>query len=137
MFHGGLADLLPSLETAVWVFAGLFGLAMVAFIARAAVAAVNDREEPIMTATSWMGALVGGLIGAVAIAMASGFDIVAMLADLVAGHPMAVSNIGVAALGWLSLEGVVPFNGDQYFGIAMLIVGIVLVVTQGVELSDL
>jgi drug/metabolite transporter (DMT)-like permease len=130
-----LAGMLPGDNPLVAGVVLLVGAVALAWVGRAAVAAVNDREEPIATANMWVGALAGGVASVVGMALASGADVLVMLAELVAGNPVAVSNFGVAALGAAAIEGLLSMSGQQYLGIAMAIVGAVLVVREGYDLA--
>lgn len=57
-------------------------------------------------------------------------DLVGGAAAFIGGHPYFVSNIGITGLGAGALSGLVQLSTDQFVGIAIAIVGLVMLLVE-------
>jgi len=78
----------------------------------------------------WTFAIIGGAFAAGATGLVQLGDILGQVFAFVVGHPYFVTNVGTIGLGWLGLSGGIVITADQYVGIAMAFVGLVLLFVE-------
>ncbi|MBO4248374.1 hypothetical protein IL252_11170 [Halomicrobium sp. IBSBa] len=114
----------------------LFGVLALVFVGRYAVAYArsDDFEVAWDRTTQWTMAVAMGLGAAVSTGLIQLGDLLAAGFEFVVGHPFAVSNLGITGLGAGALSGVVSLSSSQFVGLAVMIVGAILLF---VEVDDL
>lgn len=90
----------------------------------------TDAREALDITGRWTAGVAGAAFAAGALGLVQFGDIVAMGAEFIGGHPYAVSNGITALLGWLALDGVLNVSGEQFAGLALAVVGIVLLLYE-------
>lgn len=78
----------------------------------------------------WVGTVIAGIAGAVGIGLVQFADVVGMATMFLGQHPLAAVYAGVAGLGALVIEGFVSMSGERYLGVALAVLGLVMVAIE-------
>lgn len=90
----------------------------------------DDFWQALGRSGRWLTMLFAGLLGAMATGLVGFGEFLDLATQFVSGHPFAVANVGTISLGALGLGGLVDLTPSLYVGLALGIVGFVLVVSE-------
>lgn len=118
-----------------WVLDGLLlalGLAVVLVGLRFLIALARGEEarEALDITGRWAFGLLGGAFAIGAMGLVEFGDIVGMLTMFISTHPFAVSNGVVTALGAFVAGGWLELSAEQFVGVAIALVGVVMLVYE-------
>lgn len=122
----------------IWIVLVFLGLFVARFLVALSTEVRNDDEESLTEnlidagdATGrWMVLLILGISGVFVSGLASFGEVLDMVTQLIAQHPFAVSNVGIAGLGGFVVSGLLSLSTTQYAGIVLGIIGAVMLVTE-------
>lgn len=122
----------------IWIVLVFLGLFVARFLVALSTEVRNDDEESLTEnlidagdATGrWMVLLILGITGVFVSGLASAGEVLDMITQLIAQHPFAVSNVGIAGLGGFVVSGLLSLSTTQYAGIVLGIIGAVMLVTE-------
>lgn len=122
----------------IWIVLTFLGLFVARFLVALSTEVRSDDEESLTEnlidagdkTGRWMVLLILGLTGVFVSGLASAGEVLDMVTQLIAQHPFAVSNVGIAGLGGFIVSGLVSMSPSQYAGIVFGIIGAVMLVTE-------
>lgn len=93
-----------------------------------------DGDDELATAFAqtgrWAYGTAGAAAGVVGLGIVEFGDILGQMFGFIAGHPYFASNLGIVGLGAGALSGVFALTASQYIGVAIAILGAVLLVVE-------
>jgi len=118
-------DLFGGVLLALGVAVVLIGLRFLVALARG-----EEAREALDITGRWTFGLIGGALAVGTMGLVQLGDVVGMLTVFIGQHPFAVSNGLITGLGAGLAAGLVDLSAEQFVGLAIAIVGVVMLVYE-------